>query len=67
MKALTFDQWKLAGFSVLRGEHATGRNDKGEATFTRDQVQDSSARQYFNQMEVSDEERESMGLRPRRK
>jgi hypothetical protein len=62
---MTFDAWKLAGFRVLRGEHATGHNDKGEATFTRDQVEEGSERQYFNDMNITDIERESVGLKPR--
>ena len=40
MKALTYDQWKSAGFFVRKGDTATGRNTKGEATFTREQVED---------------------------
>ena len=67
MKSMTFDSWLAAGFRVRRGEHATGRNDKGGATFTRDQVDEGSERQYFNQMAITDIERESMGLKPRGK
>ena len=67
MKALTFDGWQAAGYRVRRGEHATGRDDNGEATFTRDQVEDMPERQYFNQMDITDFERESMSLKPRRK
>lgn len=39
---LTFDQWKRDGYSVQRGEKATGRNGDGVPTFTHDQVQDSN-------------------------
>jgi hypothetical protein len=67
MKAMTFDFWIAAGFRVRRGERATGRNDKGEATFTRDQVDEGSERQYFNMLNITDDERESMGLKPRGK
>lgn len=36
---MTYDNWKAAGYRVRRGEKATGRDPKtGEATFTRDQV-----------------------------
>ena len=66
MKSMTFDQWHDAGFHILKGEHATGKNADGEATFTRDQVCDMNDRQYFNQMDLTDFERESMGLKPRR-
>ena len=40
MKALTYEGWADAGYHVRRGEKATGRNGKGEATFTRAQVDD---------------------------
>lgn len=35
---LTFDEWKAKGYHVIKGEKATGRNDKGKATFTQKQV-----------------------------
>lgn len=40
MKALTYDEWKAAGYQVMKGEKSTGRNKKGQATFTREQVQE---------------------------
>lgn len=44
MKALTYDTWKAAGYQVRKGEKASGRNAKGEPTFTRDQVEDAPER-----------------------
>lgn len=40
MKSLTYDQWKAAGFFVRKGEKSKERNKKGEALFTRAQVED---------------------------
>lgn len=40
MKARTFDDWKAAGYRVLRGERASGRDRAGRATFNRDQVEE---------------------------
>lgn len=40
MKACTYDEWRELGYFVMKGEKATGRNAKGVATFTRDQVED---------------------------
>jgi hypothetical protein len=34
----TFDDWKNDGYSVMRGETATGRNADGVPTFTYAQV-----------------------------
>lgn len=36
----TFEEWKHYGYFVMRGEKATGKNEKGEPTFTKDQVQE---------------------------
>jgi len=40
MKARTYDDWKLLGYHVIKGERATGRNSSGVATFTREQVEE---------------------------
>jgi len=40
MKARTYDDWKLLGYHVIKGERATGRDARGVATFTRDQVEE---------------------------
>lgn len=56
MKALTYDQWKDAGYYVRKGQRSHTRNAKGEPTFTRDQVifaDEAPLRQY-----VDDEERD---------
>lgn len=34
----TFKEWKARGYHVIKGQKATGRNDAGEATFTKKQV-----------------------------
>lgn len=39
-EAHTYDEWKELGYHVIRGEKATGRNSKGVATFTEDQVEE---------------------------
>jgi hypothetical protein len=39
MKAMTYDDWRDAGFYVKHGEHSTGKDKRGHATFTRDQVE----------------------------
>ena len=42
MKAKTYDDWRLLGFHVKRGEQASGRDPKtGKSTFTRQQVEES--------------------------
>ena len=38
MKALTCEGWLDCGYHVIRGQKATGKNAKGESTFTREQV-----------------------------
>lgn len=41
MKAKTYEDWRLIGYQVIKGEKATGRDPKtGKATFTRNQVED---------------------------
>lgn len=41
MKAKTYDDWRLLGYQVCKGEKATGRCPKtGKATFTREQVEE---------------------------
>lgn len=37
-KALTWQEWKDEGFSVVKGEKSCGRNAKGECVFTDSQV-----------------------------
>ena len=44
MKAKTFDDWKLLGYCVSKGQKATGRDKNGKATFTRDQVEECEER-----------------------
>lgn len=44
MKAQTYNDWRLLGYQVREGEEASGRNAKGEATFTRAQVDDAPVR-----------------------
>jgi hypothetical protein len=44
MKAMTYDDWHDAGFYVKPGEKATGRDKRGHATFTRDQVDNGEER-----------------------
>jgi hypothetical protein len=43
MKMLTFKDWKLGGFHVKKGETATKFNAKGEALFSRNQVESTKA------------------------
>ena len=43
MKAKTYEEWKLLGYHVMKGEKATGRNKQDEATFAREQVDDADA------------------------
>jgi hypothetical protein len=38
MESHTYDEWLDLGFHVCKGEKATGRNLRGIATFTEDQV-----------------------------
>jgi hypothetical protein len=45
MKMKTYEEWKLLGYHVMKGEKSTQRNPKGEPVFTRDQVED--AIEYF--------------------
>jgi len=40
MKDETFEDWKILGYRVKRGEKATGRNKAGVATFKREQVEE---------------------------
>ena len=49
MKVKTFEEWRVLGYVVSRGQRSTGRNAQGLATFTRDQVEDA---------EVPDQEEE---------
>jgi len=44
MKAMSYDDWKLAGFQVKWGEKATGWDKKGRPTFTREQVDNGEER-----------------------
>lgn len=37
-KARTYKEWRAEGFQVQKGQKATGRNAKGEATFRSNQV-----------------------------
>lgn len=34
----TYKEWRAAGKHVIKGQKATGRNEAGEATFTKSQV-----------------------------
>ena len=54
MKAMTFEDWKLLGYYVKKGEKATGRNEKGKPTFTREQVEDSEDRFTFDGYPIKD-------------
>lgn len=36
--ARTFKEWHDQGFRILKGEHAIGKNEKGEPLFGEDQV-----------------------------
>lgn len=38
MKNMTYDNWKLAGYQVKKGERACGRDTAGKPVFSRDQV-----------------------------
>jgi hypothetical protein len=38
MKNMTYDDWKLAGYQVKKGVKSCGRDAKGRALFSRDQV-----------------------------
>lgn len=40
MKSLTYEGWATVGYHVRKGEVATGHDAQGNATFTRDQVDD---------------------------
>lgn len=35
----TFDEWKAAGYHVIKGQKSTGRNAAGKATFNEKQVE----------------------------
>lgn len=50
MKAMTYDSWMAAGFHVRKGERSTQRNKKGEAVFTRDQVEENGPRDHDDQI-----------------
>ena len=39
VKNMTYEDWKLAGYQVKKGAKACGRDPKGHAVFSRDQVQ----------------------------
>lgn len=43
MKLLTYDDWKLAGFNVKKGESAKSFNKNWKALFSREQVEHSKA------------------------
>ena len=40
MKSLTYEGWATVGYHVRKGEVATGNDGQGNATFTREQVDD---------------------------
>jgi hypothetical protein len=40
MRALTYDEWKSAGYFIKKGERSQQKNRQGEPTFTRDQVEE---------------------------
>jgi len=40
MKPRTYGEWQLNGYHVKKGETASGRNKKGQATFTIDQCEE---------------------------
>ena len=46
MKALTYNEWRDAGYTVMEGEKSTGRNKDDVATFTRDQVEEMNETRY---------------------
>lgn len=52
MKAMSFENWQLAGFHVKRGEHATGRDKEGKPTFTRDQVDNNEERRKQDELDL---------------
>ncbi len=64
MKALTYDEWRAAGFAVKKGETTTGRNRYGEATFTRVQVEPMKSfdnRHGVDKTQLSRDEKERKG------
>lgn len=40
MKAKTYDDWKLLGYQVKKGQVSNLRDAQGRALFTRDQVRE---------------------------
>jgi len=46
---MTYDEWKELGFHVVKGEKSTERNEKGQAVFRPDQVdEDEDDSEYWN-------------------
>lgn len=56
MKDETFDDWKILGYRVKRGEKATGRNKAGVATFKREQVEEDDGFDRRNNLRFEREE-----------
>ena len=48
MKDMTFNDWKLLGYSVKKGEHSKKKDSCGNPLFTREQVEDSESRFTFD-------------------
>lgn len=60
MKALSYEDWQLAGYQVMKGAVSTSRDPRtGVALFARSQVVESS---YYN-LKLTDQEREELGLK----
>ena len=63
MRELTFEQWRELGYHVKKGERSMNRDvSTGKAVFTRDQVKESPS----YDLRLSQDERESLGIRERR-
>jgi hypothetical protein len=61
MRELTYDEWKLNGFHVKKGESSRTRNQNNQATFTRDQVEETPG----YDLKLSNDERDLLGIRRR--
>lgn len=44
----TFDEWKAAGFHVIKGQKSHKRNERGQAVFSLSQVSQNIPRSYGN-------------------
>ncbi|MDI6976208.1 ArdC-like ssDNA-binding domain-containing protein [Serratia sp. Se-RSBMAAmG] len=55
MKYLTFKEWKKQGYHVKKGEKSTKRDDKGNALFSSNQVEQ-SLQEYDDQYEKERDE-----------